>query len=214
MRVYTMNDMEQRTQAIIEACAQEKETNPLAIFRHVASRDFVRIHGPEHHVLDGACLLTALHNAGMEFDLRELLGRLRQEGLQMPGAICGHWGVCGAVASIGAALALLEETGPLTTDSSWGSHMTCTARALANLAAIGGPRCCKRDAYTALKTAIPYVKERFGITLPEEKPFVVSIPGTSSAWRKGVRIIRSFATSGPKGLLLRQQPLSSSLILV
>ena len=29
-------------------------------------------------------------------------------------------------------------------------------------------RCCKRDAYTALKTAIPYVKERFGITLPEE----------------------------------------------
>jgi hypothetical protein len=131
-----MNDMEQRTQAIIEACAREKETNPLAIFRHVAGQDFVRIHGPEHHVLDGACLLTALHHAGMEFDLPEQLNRLRQEGLQMPGAICGHWGVCGA---------------------------------LANLAAIGGPRCCKRDAFTALKTAIPYVKERFGIDLPEER---------------------------------------------
>ncbi|WP_416182566.1 DUF5714 domain-containing protein [Acidaminococcus timonensis] len=161
--------MEQRTQAIIEACAREKETNPLAIFRHVAGQDFVRIHGPEHHVLDGACLLTALHHAGMEFDLPEQLNRLRQEGLQMPGAICGHWGVCGAVASVGAALALLEGTGPLTTDSSWGSHMTYTARALANLAAIGGPRCCKRDAFTALKTAIPYVKERFGIDLPEER---------------------------------------------
>ena len=150
-----MNDLEQRTQAIIEACAKEKETNPLAIFRHVAGQESVRIHGPEHHVLDGACLLTALRNAGMEFDLPELLTRLRQEGLQMPGAICGHWGVCGAVASLGAALALLEGTGPLTTGSSWGSHMTYTAQALANLAAIGGPRCCKRDAYTALKTAIP-----------------------------------------------------------
>ena len=163
-----MNDLEQRTQAIIEACAKEKETNPLAIFRHVAGQDFVRIHGPEHHVLDGACLLTALRNAGMEFDLPELLVQLRQEGLQMPGAMCGHWGVCGAVASVGAALALLEKTGPLTTGSSWGSHMTYTSRALANLAAIGGPRCCKRDAYKALKTAIAYVKERFGITLPEE----------------------------------------------
>lgn len=161
--------IEQRTHSIIEACAREKETNPLAIFRHVAGQDFVRIHGPEHHVLDGACLLTALYHAGMEFDLPEQLNRLRQEGLQMPGAICGHWGVCGAVASVGAALALLEGTGPLTTDSSWGSHMTYTARALANLAAIGGPRCCKRDAFTALKTAIPYVKERFGIDLPEEK---------------------------------------------
>lgn len=164
-----MDDLEQRTQAIIEACAQEKKTDPLAVFRHVAGKGFVRIHGPEHHVLDGACLLTALHNAGMAFDLPELLSRLRQEGLQMPGAICGHWGVCGAVASVGAALALLEETGPLTAGPSWGSHMTYTSEALANLAAIGGPRCCKRDAYTALKTAIPYVKERFGITLPEEK---------------------------------------------
>lgn len=68
-----MNDLEQRTQAIIEACVKEKETNPLAVFRHVAGQDFVRIHGPEHHVLDGACLLTALHNAGMEFDLEEML---------------------------------------------------------------------------------------------------------------------------------------------
>lgn len=131
-----MNNLEQRTQAIIEACVKEKETNPLAIFRHVAGQESVRIHGPEHHVLDGACLLTALRNVGMEFDLPELLTRLRQEGLQMPGAICGHWGVCGAVASLGAALALLEGTGPLSAD---------------------------------LKTAIPYVKERFGITLPEEK---------------------------------------------
>lgn len=133
-----MNDLEQRTQAIIEACVKEKETNPLAVFRHVAGQDFVRIHGPEHHVLDGACLLTALHNAGMEFDLEEMLQKLRREGLQMPGAMCGHWGVCGAVASVGAALALLEGTGPLTTGSSWGSHMTCTSRALANLAAMGG----------------------------------------------------------------------------
>ena len=31
MRRNNMNDLEQRTQAIIEACAKEKETNPLAI---------------------------------------------------------------------------------------------------------------------------------------------------------------------------------------
>ena len=32
--------------------------NPL--LTHVAGRDFIRMHGPEHHLPDGACLLTAL----------------------------------------------------------------------------------------------------------------------------------------------------------
>jgi hypothetical protein len=93
---------------------------------------------------------------------------LMSRGLQMPGAMCGRWGVCGATASVGAALSILETTGPLTSDDSWGSHMVYTSRALEALSRIGGPRCCKRDAYISLETAVDYIRERFGVRLEKD----------------------------------------------
>jgi hypothetical protein len=87
------------------------------------------MHGPEHHVLDDAAVLTAYRNAGGDIDLPAALAELMSRGLQMPGAMCGRWGVCGATASVSAALSILEATGPLTSDDSWGSHMVYTSRA-------------------------------------------------------------------------------------
>ena len=48
--------MEDKAKKIIEACLQEKSKNPMEIFNHIVHMDFIRIHGPEHHVLDGAAL--------------------------------------------------------------------------------------------------------------------------------------------------------------
>lgn len=50
--------MEERVKKIIDACLQEKSKNPIEVFYNIAHKDFVRIHGPEHHVLDGAALLV------------------------------------------------------------------------------------------------------------------------------------------------------------
>ena len=155
---------QQRAELIIAACMKMSGTNPYEIFRAIAQEDFVRIHGPEHHVLDGACILTAFHNAGGNIDLKIALEKLMVEGLRMPGAACGLWGVCGAVTSIGAALAIIDGTGPLSTED-WGSHMEYTSAALARLAKTGGPRCCKRDAFTAMEKAVSYINERYGVTL-------------------------------------------------
>ena len=160
--------LEERGQRIVDACLAEKSTSPYEVFRNVARRDFVRMHGPEHHVLDGAAVLTAYRNAGGNVDLPAALDELMARGLQMPGAMCGRWGVCGATASVGAALSILESTGPLTTDDSWGSHMVYTSRALEALSRIGGPRCCKRDAYISLETAVDYIRERFGVRLEKD----------------------------------------------
>lgn len=159
--------MSDKRVSIIEACKKEKSINPFEIFFHVAANDFVNIHGPEHHVLDGACVLTAFYNAGGRINLDEALDKLMQEGGRMPGAACGLWGVCGAVTSIGAALAIIDGTGPLSTDGSWDWHMRYTSEALARIADVGGPRCCKRDAFLAMKTVIPYVKEKYRIQLED-----------------------------------------------
>lgn len=82
--------------------------------------------------------------------------------------MCGHWGVCGAVTSIGAALSIIDATGPLSDDGSWDNHMHYTARSLEALANVGGPRCCKRDAFISLKEAIHYINTHTSVNLPSE----------------------------------------------
>ena len=116
------------------------------------------------------CLLMALHNAGALADIDWALQKLRAEGLRMPGAICGLWGVCGAVTSVGAALAIWEGTGPLSADGTWGQHMTCTAAALETMAATRGPRCCKRDGFIALEAAVEWLRTNRGLELGCTKP--------------------------------------------
>ena len=160
--------MDERVKYIIDACLSAEGTNPMAIINKIALGEPVRIHGPEHHILDGACILTAFHNAGGNIDLQSALERLAVEGLRMPGAACGLWGVCGAVTSIGAALAIIDGTGPLSSDDSWGSHMQFTSEALKALSEIGGPRCCKRDAIISMQNAVEYIISRYDVKLEGE----------------------------------------------
>ncbi len=40
------------------------EKNPITIALQLMKKDFINIHGPEHHFLDGAAFLTAFRNAG------------------------------------------------------------------------------------------------------------------------------------------------------
>ena len=157
--------MEERVRTIVDACLRETSRDPVAIFRRIAQSDAVRIHGPEHHVLDGAALLTAFYNAGGSIDLPAALQEMVKRGLQMPGATCGLWGVCGAVSSMGAALSIIDGTGPLTTDGSWGKHMAFTSDALRSLAQVGGPRCCKRDAFLSFQKAVEYINANYDVQL-------------------------------------------------
>lgn len=161
--------MEERAKKIIESCLIEDSCSPVTVFLNIAKKDFVRMHGPEHHILDGAALLTAFYNAGGKIDLQASLYEMMKRGLQMPGATCGMWGVCGAVSSMGAALSIIDGTGPLSTDNSWGNHMRFTSKALGRLAGVGGPRCCKRDAYLAFEEAIDYINSNYEVKLLKSK---------------------------------------------
>lgn len=155
----------EKSTLIIRDIINETSTNPIQIFRNIADRDYISIHGPEHHILDGACLLTAYRNAGGQIELEQALEKMMKEGLRMPGAMCGLWGVCGAITSVGAALAIIDGTGPLSTDGTWGNHMSFTSTAIAQMGKINGPRCCKRDGMLALQNGIAYVNEHYDVKL-------------------------------------------------
>ncbi len=168
--------IEQRGQMIIEECLDTASRCPLDIFESIARKDFIRIHGPEHHILDGAALLTAFYNAGGRIELRLALEELMKRALLMPGAICGMWACCGAVTALGAALSIIDGTGPLTDDGSWGRHMLFSSSALAEIAKTEGPRCCKRDGYISIKEAVKYINENYDVKL-EDKDVVCGFFG-------------------------------------
>lgn len=159
----------EKSQLIIKDIKKETGINPVRIFKNIVENDYINMHGPEHHIVDGASILVAYKNAGGDIDLDIALEKLMYEGLRMPGAMCGLWGICGAITSVGAALSIIDGTGPLSTDGTWGNHMQFTSDAIGELGKINGPRCCKRDAMIAFKNGIKYVNEHYGVTLEYEE---------------------------------------------
>lgn len=159
----------EKADCIITDIKRETGVNPVKIFKNIVRNDYVSIHGPEHHVLDGASILVAYKNAGGNIDLDSALEKILYEGLRMPGAMCGLWGICGAITSVGAALSIIDGTGPLSSDGTWGNHMQFTSKAIGELGTINGPRCCKRDAMVAFKNGVEYVNEHYGVVLEYEK---------------------------------------------
>jgi hypothetical protein len=156
--------------ALIKAdCLKSASRDPIELICGMMEKDAIGIHGPEHHILDGACFLTALHNAGVTFDLDRALDEMIERGKKMPGATCGQWGVCGSAASVGAALAILHGTGPLSHDQYYRDNLNFVSQALGKIAEVGGPRCCKRNAFLSLLTAIAFVDTRYGIKLPRRE---------------------------------------------
>lgn len=146
------------------ACLSSSSKNPYEIITDIMKKDFIHMHGPEHHTLVGAALLTAYKNAGGDIDLEKALKEMEIRGQQVPGGACGFWGACGAGVSVGIFISIITEASPLTTET-WGQSNLATSEALKKIGEVGGPRCCKRDSYLAIGTAIDFVADKFGISM-------------------------------------------------
>ncbi len=150
--------------SIIAVCIAEDSKNPIKIFQKLTSLPFCHMHGPEHHIIVGASLLTAYKNAGGNIDLAKSLIELQTRAKKVPGGACGFWGACGAGISAGMFVSIITGATPLSNES-WGLSNRMTARALNAIGEIGGPRCCKRDSYIALREGALFIKDELGIEM-------------------------------------------------
>lgn len=159
----------QGVQSILDYCMQSDSRDPIAMVQEMMQDPFVYMHGPEHHVMVGAALLTAYRNSGGALDLAAALEEMHARGGEYPGGACGFWGCCGAAVSAGMFFSIALGATPLS-EQSWGMANEVTARALAEIGKLGGPRCCKRNSFTAIRTTAAYVQEKLGIAmqLPEQ----------------------------------------------
>ena len=153
---------------IIGLCLGETSKDPIAIIERMMAMPFCHMHGPEHHVMVGAALLTAYKNAGGDIDLPQALAEMMNRGKQVPGGACGFWGACGAGISTGMFISIITDSSPLMQES-FGLSNTMTSEALNKIGEIGGPRCCKRDSYLSLLTAIDFVRDKLGVEMDKHE---------------------------------------------
>lgn len=161
--------MKEHITTVYDVCLSESARDPVVILEKLMALPFCPMHGPEHHVLVGAALLTAYRNAGGEVMLPEALRELQERASAVPGAVCGLWGACGACISTGQFLSIVTGSGPLALEP-WGLCMQMTSRALNSLAQVGGPRCCKRDSYLSILAAVDFTAENLGVVMDKTVP--------------------------------------------
>ena len=155
---------------IIGVCMEDPSRNPVEIIEKMMAMPFCHMHGPEHHVMVGAALLTAYKNAGGDIDLHKALIEIMNRGKNVPGGACGFWGACGAGISSGMFISIISKSTPLEQEPFALSHKM-TAKSLSAIGEIGGPRCCKRDSFLSILAAIDFVKEDFGVEM--ERPEII-----------------------------------------
>ena len=156
--------------SIFCVCLTETSKDPAAILNKMMKLPFCHMHGPEHHIMVGAALLTAYKNAGGDIDLAGALTEIKNRGQRVPGGACGFWGACGAGISTGMFVSIISGSTPLSCEP-FGLSNLMTAQALEAIGSVGGPRCCKRDSYLSVLSAVDFVKEHFGVEM--EKPEIV-----------------------------------------
>ncbi len=135
---------------------------PLEILELVMADPVVPMHGPEHHVIVPAAIVTAARNAGYDVPEKALEQAIKR-GSQVPGGWCGFFGDCGAGVGVGIAVSVLTRATP-TTGKQRSLAIEATSRALANMCD-NGPRCCKRSARKAMEIAVPFLNDKLGTKL-------------------------------------------------
>lgn len=157
-------------EVIERACLASPSTDPVALATGLMRHPGVKLHGPEHHFLVPAALLTALANARGDAAAKPgLLAEARRRAGAVAGGFCGFQGACGAGVGVGIFASVATGATPLSREA-WGLANGATARALTVIGGLGGPRCCKRTTWLALLAGVRFARERLGVRLAGRGP--------------------------------------------
>ncbi|MBD3292351.1 MAG: SAM-dependent methyltransferase [Armatimonadia bacterium] len=151
---------------IEQQCLRSDATRPLDLAIELMRHPRVAMHGPEHHFLVPAVLLTAYYNLKRQKDFKEQKVReARQRAQNVVGGSCGFHGACGSAIGVGIFVSLVTDATPLSGET-WRLCNAATAQALTRIAEGGGPRCCKHNTFLALESGAEFSSAHLGQSLP------------------------------------------------
>ena len=155
---------------IKQKCLNYKGNDPMELAVDIMNSPVIRMHGPEHHFIVPAVMTTCIHNE--KRDRNNLSEKLdiaeKRAQTETPNHCTYKIGTCGAALGTGVFVSMLLDRPPEAEDA-WSPTNLVVAESLKNVAASEGPRCCKRDTYIAIESAVEFLKERFAIDLPMSK---------------------------------------------
>jgi hypothetical protein len=149
--------------------AQSKSTNPSEIIEQVMAHPSVPMHGPEHHAIVPAAIITAVKNTGYPVP-EGAIEKAIERASKVPGGWCGLYGDCGAAVGVGIAVSVLTNATPLT-GKQRGLAIGATSLALSKLQD-DNARCCKRSSRMSVEAAVDYLNDKLGIKLEKSKGIV------------------------------------------
>ncbi|KCZ72752.1 hypothetical protein ANME2D_01186 [Candidatus Methanoperedens nitroreducens] len=162
---YVCNECHARDsiQIITRFCQNSGSTNPMEMAKTIMKHPTMPMHGPEHHAMIAAVLVTAYKNLTGKVTDEEIKEAIRR-GATVPGGYCGLYGADAAAIATGIAMSTILKASPLTDHERRTANMM-TSRALAAIAINRGVRCCKRSTFAAIESAIQYFREVLGTEL-------------------------------------------------
>lgn len=151
---------------IARSCIASQLKDPVAQALLLMRDRRIAMHGPEHHFLVPAVLLSAYYNVtGDTGQKEEKIRTAQKRAASVLGGFCGFQGDCGAAVGVGIFISVMTGSTPLSTKE-WRLSNLATGRSLITIAENGGPRCCKRNTFLALEEAGKFLREQFDVILP------------------------------------------------
>ncbi len=149
-------------------CKNTENINPIKTAIEIMRNPKIKMHGPEHHFLVPAVLINSYYNkTDRAFLIADKINVARERAKHIRGGFCGMHGTCGAAVGTGIYISIISGSTPMKTEER-GLSLLMTSLSLEKIAKHQGPRCCKRETYTALESAIAFTKEQFQVDLENE----------------------------------------------
>ena len=153
-------------EAIRRICLASDKTDMLDLWAELRAHRAIPVHGPEHHAIVPAVIVTTYRNLGGAAT-DAMIETAVKRGATIPGGFCGFMGVCGSAVGVGIAFSLLLGANPVKATERQ-TVLRVTNRVLAELAEYEAARCCQRDSWTALEKAVEISRELLPVALRAE----------------------------------------------
>lgn len=157
---------------INEFCTLSDSKNPINMARDLMKHHSIKMHGPEHHFLVPAVLISSFCNATNSTKEEKVtkLNECAKRAKNVLGGFCGFYGSCGAGVGTGICISIITGATPLTRES-WKLSNLMTSKSLYGIAEKGGPRCCKRGSFIAIECATEFIEKELKVKLQREEKF-------------------------------------------
>lgn len=155
-------------QVCLDAYRSEESIPAFVLMERLMDIPGMPMHCPPHHYMMPALLLTLMaKKCGTPEDLYlEQLQEARDRALDVLGGFCGWYGNCGAAVGVGIFMSIYTNCNPHC-EAHWADCNRATAAALWDISSVDGPRCCKRNSFFALRSALNTIRDVLGVDLEQ-----------------------------------------------